>query len=223
MLFILDKETKEIVKRIHPLSGSYEEIINDLNSELYAYYESDEAFKSPIISDEVEVIDEAGEKPSEYYVWDEANSVWMIPDEILNPLKEKLNEEVTTYRNYLRETSTIDYKGNLQRYRKSDLSDIDYYQNRLEKAQINAQKSENKMAIKEKRAPVEITLTMSWYFFGGTTAKLSVSDFDDLMALTDDPIERLYGKEITLKAFINGLNTVEELEKFDVVTMWSKL
>ena len=221
MIFVLDRETKEIVKRIHPLSGSYEKTIKDLDAELYTYYESDEVFKSPIISDDGEVTDEAGEKPSEYHIWDEENSEWTIPDEVLNPLKEKLEKEITAYRDSLRETSTVDYNGHLQRYRKSDLSDIDYYQARLEKTQIKAQEAEGVLALKEGREPEKITLTITWYFYDGTTSEMTVDDFDDLVALTDGPIEDLYRKEATLKAIINGLSTVEELENFDIAANWA--
>jgi hypothetical protein len=138
----------------------------------------------------------------------------------LAPLKEKLEEEITAYRDLLRETSTVDYNGHLQRYRKSDLSDIDYYQGRLEKAQIKGQKAEDKLALEEGREAEKISLTMTWYFYDGTTAEMDVDDFDDLVALTDNPIEELYRKEATLKAIINELATVEELESFDISINW---
>jgi len=220
MIFIIDRDTKEIVKRVHPLSSSYEEIINDLDTELYACYEADEAFKSPSISDDGEVTDEAGEKPSEYHIWDEENSEWTIPDEILDPLKEKLKEDITSYRDSMRETSTVEYDGHLQRYRKSDIADINYYQSRLEKAQESAQEAEDDLAIEEDREAEEITLTMTWYFYDGTTAEMGVNDFDDLLELTDDPIEELYRKEAILKADVEAFETVEELESYDVATNW---
>ena len=123
----------------------------------------------------------------------------------------------------MRETSTVDYNGHLQRYRKSDLSDIDYYQNRLEKSQIKTQVAENALAIEEDREPEEIKLTMTWYFYDGTTSEMSVEDFDDLVALTDETIEGLYRKEATLKAAIEGLTTVEELENYDIATNWANV
>ena len=98
MLFVINKETKKIVKIIHPLSSSYEEIINDLDNELYACYEADEAFKTPSISDDGEVTDEAGEKPSEYHIWDEENSEWTIPDEKQTELETTAFSQLAAYR-----------------------------------------------------------------------------------------------------------------------------
>lgn len=125
------------------------------------------------------------------------NGIEILSDK--TPIKEKLLKEITDYRDTLREASTINFNGHAQRYRKSDLSDIDYYQARLQKAQDKAQAAENALAIEEGRSPEEITLTMTWYFYGGTTAALSVDDFDKLLSFTDYSIKELYRKEFILK------------------------
>jgi hypothetical protein len=146
------------------------------------------------------------------------NGIEILSD--LTPIKEKLLKEITDYRDTLRGASTINFNGHAQSYRKSDLSDIDYYQARLQKAQDKAQLVENALAIEEKRTAEKIILTMIWYFYGGTTAALCVSDFDDLIALTDNPIAELYRKEAALKAMVSSMEAIEELKSFDITTMW---
>ena len=222
MIFVINKETKEIIKRVHPLSDSNKDTINNLDTKLYAYYESDEAFKKPVISDDGAVMDEIESRPSEYHIWNEEKFEWIIPDEIIIPIKEKLKGEITAYRDSLREVSTVEYDGHNQRYRKDDLSDIDYYQNRLEKAQIKAQALEDKLAIEEEREAEEIRLTIEWYFYDGSTAKLGIDDFDNIVALTDFPILELYRKEKALKNKVENIETLEELENFDIESEWKQ-
>ncbi|WP_321328465.1 hypothetical protein [uncultured Ilyobacter sp.] len=141
----------------------------------------------------------------------------------LIPLKKKLVQDITNYRDSLREASTVNYKGNLQRYRKSDLSDIDYYQGRLEKAQIKSQEIEDALALKEGRDAKKIILTMTWYFYNGTTAEMTIDDFNNLVELTDSPIEELYRKEAILKSMISNIESIEKLKNFNIATIWNTI
>jgi hypothetical protein len=136
-------------------------------------------------------------------------------------MKEELLVSVTDLRDTIREYATVSFDGHLQRYRKLDLSDIDFYQRQLEKAQIKAQASENALAIEEGREAEEIILKMNWNFYDGSKREVTVDDFDSILALTFEPIQELYDKESALKEMITNITDIEELANFDVTMNWA--
>ena len=176
-----------------------------------------------IIDNEIVVYNAESQKVIDGEILDKTLSDYIEEGTItLDKYKEKLKEKVTAYRDSLRETSTVEYNGHNQRYRKDDLSDIDYYQGRLEKAQKTAQETENSLALEEERDAEEIILTMTWYFYDGTTAEVSIEDFNNIVALTDEPVSELYRKENVLRTQIESLESVEELENFDIESEWEQ-
>jgi hypothetical protein len=143
--------------------------------------------------------------------------------EDIRPMVSKLKKEITALRDTIREYSTVDYNGHQQRFRKSDLSDIDGYQRRLERKQLVAQGEENALAVIEGRKPNIIILNMKWFFYDGSSCNMTVEDFDFLLDLCDQPVLELYTKEATLKYMIDQMATIEELEKVDIATVWNTI
>lgn len=151
--------------------------------------------------DQLREVDEEGNVIVEDYVTENHESLLEEARGLeLKAAKSKKEIEITNHRDKVRAEHLVEWEGHKQRIRKEDTSDLDTI-----------------------KTLAGISGNQYWFFSDKSVEQLTPEQITSLGDAMHTAVMELYRKEATMKAAINSVQTLEEVQAYSVAELWDKI